>query len=126
MAIPPFLVEKAAGIEIADALPAVVSRKLDGRPMAAFCSLYRRIAISRLLATASPNDFLAWLAMSAQAFLHWLEGVPEEAKLGSLSDPSSTPSPAMPPTSRRASPAARPRRGERARNTRTTSSTTGS
>jgi len=40
MAIPPFLVEKAAGIEIEDALPAAVSRKLDGRAMAAFCGLY--------------------------------------------------------------------------------------
>jgi hypothetical protein len=87
MAIPPFLVEKAAGIEIADALSAAQSRKLDGRAMAAFCALYRRIAIARLLSTGSSNDFLTWLAMGAQAFLHWLEGVPEEAKLGRLSEP---------------------------------------
>jgi len=85
--IPPFLVEKAAAIELEKALPALVQRRVNARQAAALCRRYRRIAVCRLLATASPSDFLAWLAMSAQAFLHWLEGVPEEAKLGSLSDP---------------------------------------
>jgi hypothetical protein len=85
--IPPFLVEKNAALEIEDALPALVSRTLDAHQVAAVCARYRRIGICQLLGSGMPDGFFTWLAMSAQAFLHWLSGVPDAEKVGSLTRP---------------------------------------
>lgn len=85
--IPVFLVEKAAALTLEKALPALRSRKADARKADAFCRLYRRVAIARLLASGTPEGLFKWLAMGAGAFLHWASGTPEERKLGSLSHP---------------------------------------
>jgi hypothetical protein len=85
--VPPFIVEKNAALELEDALPALVSRALDARQVAAVCLRYRRIGICQLLGTGMPDGLFAWLSMSGHAFLHWLEGVPDAKKIGSLSRP---------------------------------------
>lgn len=85
--IPIFLVEKAAGLTLEQAVPMLQRRTPDARKAAGFCRLYRRIAIARLLSSGTPGDFFTWLVMGAQAFLHWASGTPEERKIGSLSHP---------------------------------------
>jgi hypothetical protein len=81
------LVLKNAGLTIEEALPAVISRQLRQAEMVAYCGLYRRTGIARLLLAGRPQPFFEDLSRSARAFLYFLEGVPDDRKATSLSAP---------------------------------------
>lgn len=88
MASPPLsLVEKNAGLTIESGLPLVLSRKVSHEQAALFATLYRRIAVSRLLLSGTPEDFFDFLSQGARAFLFFLEGADDRSKVTSLSDP---------------------------------------
>ena len=81
------LVLKNAGLTIEEALPAVVSRQLRQAEMVAYCGLYRRAGIARLLLSGRPQPFFEDLSRSARAFLYFLEGLSDDRKATSLSAP---------------------------------------
>ncbi|MCP3137894.1 Imm49 family immunity protein [Pyxidicoccus xibeiensis] len=84
---PLFLIEKSCGISLQEALPVVLSRKVTHDQMRGFCTLYRRIGVARLFSTGLPDDYFENLSKSARAFLYFLEGADDRAKLTSRSEP---------------------------------------
>ncbi|NVJ23728.1 immunity 49 family protein [Myxococcus sp. AM011] len=84
---PLFLIEKSCGISLQEMLPAVVSRSVSQDQVRGFCTLFRRIGVARLLSSGLPEAFFENLAKSAHAFLYFLEGADDRAKVTSKSEP---------------------------------------
>lgn len=84
---PLFMIEKSCGISLEDAYPAVIRRKVTHAQMLAFCTQYRRMGICKLFLSGLPDAFFEDLSKSARAFLFFLEGVGDEVKLTSSSEP---------------------------------------
>jgi hypothetical protein len=80
-------VEKSCGLDLEEALPAVLARRVSADQMAAFCRLYRRIGVSNLLMSGEPEAFFGYLSRGARAFAYFLEGAPPEKKKTSRSEP---------------------------------------
>jgi len=85
--VPLPLVEKNCGLELEEAIPDLVARRLDLRGCLAACLDYRRMGIAKLLMSGLPDEFFADLARSARAFLYFLEGCDDGAKVTSRAEP---------------------------------------
>jgi hypothetical protein len=84
VATPLPLVEKSSGLSIEPLLPAAIVGRASAAQIASLCRLLRRIAVANLLLTGLPDDFFAFLDMSAQAWLHHLRAAPAERRITSL------------------------------------------
>ncbi len=87
MTTPVPLVIKNAGIAIEDGLAAVVRRQVRQPQVDAYCGMYRRSGISKLLLTGRPQLLFDDLARSARVLVHFLDGASEAAKVTSASHP---------------------------------------
>lgn len=85
VATPLPLVEKSSGLSVEPLLPAAMSGRATPAQMTSLCRLLRRMAVANLLLTGLPEDFFAFLDMSAQAWLHFLRLAPAERKATGLS-----------------------------------------
>jgi hypothetical protein len=84
VATPLPLVEKSSGLSVEPLLPAAIVGKASAAQLVSLCRLLRRMAVANLLLTGLPDDFFAFLDMSAQAWLHHLRAAPAERRITGL------------------------------------------